>query len=84
MRRSDTAVTEQQKKMTTETNIESAIARSISHTEIVRVSVSDIQFARAAVGLIADECDDAREDDGSLDVWGVRNGSEFRIRVCGN
>ena len=70
--------------MTTETNIESAIARSISHTEIVRVNVSDIRAALDAVRVISDECDYARENDGSLDVWGLLNGSDFRIRVCGN
>lgn len=67
--------------MTIETTIESAITRSISHNEIVRVNVPDIQSARDAAGLIADECDDARENDGSLDVWGVLNGSDFRIRI---
>ena len=68
--------------MTIETTIESAITRSISHNEIVRVNVPDIQSARDAAGLIADECDDARENDGSLDVWGVLNGSDFRIRLA--
>ena len=67
--------------MNIETAIESAITRSISHNEIVRVNVPDIQSARDAAGLIADECDDARENDGSLDVWGVLNGSDFRIRI---
>ena len=67
--------------MTTETNIESAIARSISHTEIVQVNVPDIRVARHTAGLIACECDDARENDGSLDVWGTLNGSDFRIRL---
>tara|TARA_R110000868_G_scaffold139147_1_gene353883 strand:- start:144 stop:356 length:213 start_codon:yes stop_codon:yes gene_type:complete len=67
--------------MTTETTIESAIERSISHNEIVRVNVDDIQAARDTAGLIADECDSAMENDGSLDVWGALNGSDFRIRI---
>ena len=67
--------------MSIETDIESAINRSISHNEIVRVSVPDIQAGRDAAGLIADECDDAVEGDGSLDVWGVLDGSDFRIRL---
>jgi hypothetical protein len=73
--------TQQHNKMNIETTIESAITRSISHNEIVRVNVPDIQSARDAAELIADECDDARVNDGSLDVWGVLEGSDFRIRL---
>lgn len=67
--------------MSTKQKVELAIKRSIAYNEIVRVSVPAIQSARDEAGVIADECDDAREDDGSLDVWGSLDGSDFRIRL---
>lgn len=71
--------------MSTDTisDINAAIGRSISHNEIVRVTVEDEKEALSYI----DECgriesyDHARENDGSLRVWGIRQGSDFRIRI---
>jgi len=69
------------------TEIKSAIARSISHTEIVRVNVSGKAAQTEALNDVSRleevaECDYANENDGSLDVWGTTaDGSEFRLRV---
>ena len=67
--------------MNTETEIKSAIARSISHTEIVHVEVDDLEEAYLSVSVEADECDRATEDDGSVDVWGSCDGDDFRLRL---
>lgn len=64
-------------------DINAAIGRSISHNEIVRVTVEDEKEALSYL----DECgriedlDHARENDGSLDVWGTRQGEDFRLRI---
>lgn len=64
-------------------DINAAIGRSISHNEIVRVTVPD---AKEALGYL-DECeritelDHARESDGSLSIWGSRYGESFRLRI---
>jgi hypothetical protein len=70
--------------MTTETTIEDAIARSISHNEIVRVTFTsgDIADALSEVNAIAEDYDNTTENDGDEDVWGtMENGDEFRIRI---
>lgn len=67
--------------MNTETEIRTAIARSISHTEIVHVEVDDLEVAYLAVSVESDECDRTTEDDGSVDVWGSCDGDAFRIRL---
>lgn len=68
--------------MTTESTIAEAIARSISHTEIVRVYAADIDAAVTEVAIAADEYDTAEENDGSLDVWGTTDeGDDFRLRL---
>jgi hypothetical protein len=70
--------------------IKSAIARSISHTEIVRVNVTGKAAQTEALEDVSRldevaECDYAKENDGSLDVWGTtEDGSEFRIRIISN
>ena len=67
------------------TKIKSAIARSISHNEIVAVEVDDIAAALAAVNNVAAEYDSAWETHGQNgerreDVWGTtEDGSEFRL-----
>ena len=76
---------QQPDKMKTE--IKSAIARSISHNEIVRVNVTGKAAQTKALEDVSRldevaECDYAKENDGSLDVWGTtEDGSEFRIRI---
>ncbi len=66
--------------MTTKNQIESAIARSQSHNEIVTVKVDDIAIAANEVALIADDSDSI-EIDGGLDIWGEVGGAEFRIKL---
>lgn len=66
------------------TTIKDAIARSISHTEIVRVTFADgdIDDALAEVNALAEDYDHTTENDGDEDVWGTtENGNEFRIRI---
>jgi cyclic pyranopterin phosphate synthase len=64
--------------------IEEAITRSISHTEIVRVTFSGgIADALSEVNAIVEDYDNATENNGDEDVWGtMENGSEFRIRIA--
>ena len=67
------------------TKIKSAIARSISHNEIVIVKVDDIAAALATVDVAAAEYDHTGLDSGDSgerreDVWGTTgDGSEFRL-----
>lgn len=67
------------------TKIKSAIARSISHDEIVAVEVDDIAAALAAVDVAAAEYDHTGLNSGDSgecreDVWGTtEDGSEFRL-----
>jgi len=71
--------------MTTESTIKDAIARSISHNEIVRVTFTggDIIAALTEVQIIAEDCDNVTENNGDEDVWGtIENGDEFRIRIA--
>lgn len=64
------------------TEITNAIARSVSHNEIVRVTVSDLDAAYTEVSAQTDECDQSTENDGSLDVYGTTDaGGEFRLRL---
>lgn len=67
--------------------ITEAIARSISHNEIVRVELDGTDFKKSVeeayleVFLQSDDCDSATENDGSEDVWGTtEEGSDFRLR----
>lgn len=65
--------------------IKDAIARSTSHTEIVRVTFADgdIDDALAEVNALAEDYDHTTENDGDEDVWGTaENGNEFRIRIA--
>lgn len=71
--------------MKTETSIRSAIARSVSHNEIVRCNVSILANGLRAVSEIADvddwaELDDTQSDSRYIDVWGrTRKGEQFRL-----
>lgn len=71
--------------MTTATDIKSAIARSVSHTEIVKVVVAEIPAALAEVNAHCEDCDSSDEnktEDGRKqeDAWGTtEDGSEFRL-----
>ncbi len=69
--------------MTTASTIKEAIGRSISHDEIVLVTVAD---PKAALALIDEDenvtdLDHSKENNGDLDVWGTRLGKDFRIRI---
>ena len=65
--------------MTTENTIASAIARSVSHNEIVRVDVSDISAALAEVYAACEDYDHTDANEGE-DVWGkTESGDEFRL-----
>lgn len=65
--------------MTTATDIKSAIARSVSHTEIVKVEVAEIATALAEVNAHCEDYDHTDANEGE-DVWGTTEGSsEFRL-----
>ena len=54
-----------------------AITRSISHTETVA-----IEAGPAVIAELKAACEDwASENDGSVDLWGTRDGEEWRVRV---
>ena len=72
-------------KMTTENNIARAIARSVSHNEIVRCNVAILANGLRAVSEQADvedsvELDDMSSDKRFIDVWGkTYDGDDFRL-----
>ncbi len=72
--------------MQTETEIKPAIARSISHNEIVILTVDDPKDALEKIDNDENvtELDSATENNGDLDVWGKRLGVDFRIRIRKN
>ena len=71
--------------MKTENTIVSAIARGVSHNEIARVDVENLDDGLRAVSEIADvddcaELDDTSSDKRYIDVWGkTYDGDEFRL-----
>lgn len=73
------------KKMKHETNLKSAIDRSVSHDEIVRCRVTCLANGLRAVSEIADvedsvEIDDMSSDRRLVDVWGTTwDGERFRL-----
>lgn len=69
--------------MTTLTEIKPAIARSISHNEIVLLVVEDPKTAldRIDNDENVSELDWTTENNGDLDVWGKRLGEDFRLRI---
>jgi len=64
------------------TETETAIARSISHNEIVRIECEDPAQLADWISANYEAVDHARENDGSLDVWGNREGEDFRVRLA--
>jgi hypothetical protein len=65
--------------MNTESTIEASIARSVSHTEIVKIAVKGIAVALTEVNMHSEEYDHTTANEGE-DVWGtVANGTEFRL-----
>lgn len=74
-----------QTKTSITAEIENAIARSISHNEIVTVEVEDIDEATSEVNAIADECEwVSGVEQGSVtgtDIWGALNGDDFRLFI---
>lgn len=71
------------KKMKTLTEIKPAIARSISHNEIVLLVVEDPRSALESIDNDENvsELDHTAENNGDLDVWGKRLGEDFRLRI---
>lgn len=72
--------------MTKMTEIKPAIARSISHNEIVLLSVADPKTALSAIdndeNVTELDWTDAEIGAGKvIDVWGKRMGSDFRINI---
>ena len=64
------------------------VRESINTTSIVRVDatgcrISDITAALSVMDGVTDY-DHARENDGTFDVWGTKDGEEFRMRVTCN
>lgn len=74
------------KNMTTMTEIKPAIARSISHNEIVLLTVDDPKAALSAIDNDENvtELDWTDSEIGAgkvLDVWGKRMGEDFRLNI---
>ena len=69
--------------MTTLTEIKPAIARSVSHNEVVLLVVEDPKAALESIDNDENvtELDHGTENNGDLDVWGKRLGSNFRLRI---
>lgn len=76
-------------KMTTATDIKSAIARSVSHNEIVKVELPGNDFREEVFAALteirwlglSEDYDSATENDGSEDVWGTTKDGSFRLRL---
>lgn len=69
--------------MTTASTTKEAIGRSISHNEIVLVVTANPREALANIDNDENvtDLDHSVENNGDLDVWGTRLGSDFRIRI---
>lgn len=64
------------------------VRESIKTNSIVRVdatgdTINDITAALSVMDGVTDY-DHARENDGTFDVWGTKDGDEFRLRVTCN
>ena len=72
--------------MTTETEIKPALARSISHNEIVLLVVEDskVTLNRIDNDENVTELDYVTTNDGDFDVWGKRLGDDFRLLIREN
>jgi len=69
--------------MTTASTVKEAIGRSISHNEIVLLITADPRETLANIDEDENvsDVDHSVENNGDLDVWGTRLGSDFRIRI---
>lgn len=76
--------------MTTETDLKSALKRSVSHNEIVRCPVTFLENGLRALDEMADvedsvEIDDMSSDLRLMDVWGKTwDGANFRLYLFAN
>jgi hypothetical protein len=72
--------------MTTETEINPALSRSISHNEIVLLVVEDskVTLKRIDNDENVTELDYVTTNDGDFDVWGKRLGDDFRLLIREN
>jgi hypothetical protein len=61
-------------------NIQSAIARSVSYNEIVRVTVPDIADALAEINAHCEDYEHTDANEGE-DVWGTTEHGEFRLML---
>lgn len=70
-------------KMTTRTEIKSAIARSISHNEIVLLVVDSSSEALEAIDNDENvtELDWSDRNNGDIDAWGGYAGEDFRLHI---
>jgi len=64
-----------------ENAIISAVKRSISHNEIVSIPDESPMMTVDWIADIYDDVDSSSEPDGSRDVWGKRDGEDFRIKL---
>lgn len=66
-----------------QSELKSAIEYSISHNEIVRVQIVNPYKTLAEIDLIADDetMDSVTENSGIEDVWGTKDGNDFRLRL---
>ena len=69
-------------------SLKQQVAESIKTTSIVRgdatgCRITDITAALSVMDGVTDY-DHARENDGTYDVWGTKDGDEFRLRVTCN
>ena len=69
--------------MTTRTEIKAAIARSISHNEIVLIVVDDVRAALESIDNDENvtELDHTDTNHGDIDAWGKRLGDDFRLYI---
>jgi hypothetical protein len=65
----------------TDTELEAAIKRSVSHNEIALVICDDPAQLAYYIEAEYDETDHARENNGDIDVWGTVAGDDFRLRL---
>ena len=64
------------------------VRESINTSSVIKVDatgcrISDITAALSVMDGVTD-CDHTRENDGTYDVWGTKDGDEFRLRVTCN
>jgi hypothetical protein len=70
--------------MTAERTVSNAIARSITHNEIVtlRVNADDMQDVLDALSVESDDCSPSNCEYGTTEFWGTTEScSEWRVHV---